>query len=152
MLELAYLNSYFESGLKSPLDDAILKHGEIDVTGWQKIDEVARARIEALFAALGDEGFRVLGIAWRSVPLDYPHAVVGDESELVFAGFAAFLDPPKASAGEALAALQASGVAIKIVTGDNERVTRHVCEQLGIADTGVLLGTDIQAMNDDALR
>jgi Mg2+-importing ATPase len=202
VLELAYLNSYFESGLKSPLDDAILQHGEIDISGWQKIDEVPfdferrrvsvlverlgarmlavkgapedtlrlcshyedetgaavlldeaqRARINVLFDSLGNEGFRVLGIAWRPVTMDHPHAVVTDETELVFAGFAAFLDPPKASAGEALAALQASGVAVKIVTGDNERVTRHVCAQLGISVTGVLLGADIQAMNDDALR
>ena len=202
VLELAYLNSYFESGLKSPLDDAILAHQEIDVSAWSKIDEVpfdferrrvsvlvertgarrlvvkgapedivrlcthyqdsadatvvldeaARARINALFDSLGEEGFRVLGIAWRDVPIDHPHAVVSDESELVFAGFAAFLDPPKASAGEALKAMAASGVAVKIVTGDNERVTRHVCTQLGMAIEGVLTGTEVAAMNDDALR
>ncbi|PWB45626.1 MAG: magnesium-translocating P-type ATPase [Nitrosomonadales bacterium] len=202
VLELAYLNSYFESGLKSPLDDAILQHEEIDISGWQKIDEVpfdferrrvsvlveragarmlavkgapedilrlcthyedasgaavlldeaAAARIDELFDALGEEGFRVLGIAWRAVPADHPHAVVTDETELVFAGFAAFLDPPKASAGEALAALKASGVAVKIVTGDNERVTRHVCAQLGVPVSGVLTGNDIAIMNDDALR
>jgi Mg2+-importing ATPase len=91
------------------------------------------AKVNALFDSLGEEGFRVLGIAWRDVPLDHPHAVISDESELVFAGFAAFLDPPKASAGQALKAMAASGVAVKIVTGDNERVTRHVCTQLGIA-------------------
>ena len=201
VLELAYLNSYFESGLKSPLDDAILQHGEIDISGWRKIDEVhfdferrrvsvlveregarmlavkgapedtlrlcthyegeagistlmddaSRVRIQAQYDALSQEGFRVLGIAWRPVTMDHPHAVVTDETELVFAGFAAFLDPPKDSAGEALAALQASGVAVKIVTGDNELVTRHVCAQLGITVTGVLIGADIQAMNDDAL-
>ena len=206
VLALAYLNSYFESGLRSPLDDAILAHAEVDVTGWRKIDEVpfdferrrvsvlvqreedgratrrlvvkgapediirlcshyqdgaghsvalnpdARARINALFDSLGEEGFRVLGIAWRDVALDHPHAVVSDESELVFAGFAAFLDPPKASAAQALAALAESGVAVKIVTGDNERVTRHVCTQLGVAIEGVLTGTEVQALNDDALR
>jgi Mg2+-importing ATPase len=202
VLALAYLNSYFESGLKSPLDDAILAHEEIDVSAWRKIDEVpfdferrrvsvlveragarrlvvkgapedilrlcthyadsagttvvldeaAHTRINALFDSLGEEGFRVLGIAWRDVPLDHPHAVVSDESELVFAGFAAFLDPPKASAGEALKAMTASGVAVKIVTGDNERVTRHVCTQLGVAVEGVLTGTEVAAMNDDALR
>jgi Mg2+-importing ATPase len=202
VLALAYLNSYFESGLKSPLDDAILAHEEIDVSAWRKIDEVpfdferrrvsvlveragarrlvakgapedilrlcthyadsagtpvvldeaAHARINALFDSLGEEGFRVLGIAWRDVPLDHPHAVVSDESELVFAGFAAFLDPPKASAGEALKAMTASGVAVKIVTGDNERVTRHVCTQLGVVVEGVLTGTEVAAMNDDALR
>lgn len=202
VLELAYLNSYFESGLKSPLDDAILAHEEIDVSAWHKIDEMpfdferrrvsvlversgarrlvvkgapedivrlcthyqdsadatvalddaARVRINALFDSLGEDGFRVLGIAWRDVPSDHPHAIVSDESELVFAGFAAFLDPPKASAAEALKALAASGVAVKIVTGDNERVTRHVCTQLGVAIEGVLTGTEVAAMNDDALR
>jgi Mg2+-importing ATPase len=202
VLALAYLNSYFESGLKSPLDDAILAHEEIDVSGWTKIDEVpfdferrrvsvllqragarrlvvkgapedvlrlcthyqdpaggtvaldgaVHQRIEALFDSLGEEGFRVLGIAWRDVPIDHPHAVISDESELVFAGFAAFLDPPKASAGEALKAMAASGVAVKIVTGDNERVTRHVCTQLGVAIEGVLTGSEVAAMNDDALR
>ncbi len=202
VLKLAYLNSYFESGLKSPLDDAILAHGEIDLSAWHKIDEVpfdferrrvsvlvqcadtrrlvvkgapedvlrlctqyqdssgasvaldapARSRIDALFDSLGQEGFRALGIAWRDVPMDHLHAVLSDESELVFAGFAAFLDPPKASAGEALKAMAASGVAVKIVTGDNERVTRHVCTELGIPIDGVLTGTEVAAMNDDALR
>lgn len=202
VLALAYLNSYFESGLKSPLDDAILAHEDINVSDWAKIDEVpfdferrrvsvlveradarrlvvkgapedvvrlcthyqdstgntvpldgaAHQSINALFDSLGEEGFRVLGIAWRDVPIDHPHAVVSDESELVFAGFAAFLDPPKKSAAQALQALAASGVAVKIVTGDNERVTRHVCTQLGIPIDGVLTGTDVAAMNDDALR
>ena len=202
VLMLAYLNSYFESGLKSPLDDAILAHEEIDVSAWRKIDEVpfdferrrvsvlvqcsegrrlvvkgapedvlrlctqyqdsegasvaldasARERIDALFDSLGQEGFRALGIAWRDVALDQAHAVVSDESELVFAGFAAFLDPPKASAGQALNAMAASGVAVKIVTGDNERVTRHVCTELGVPIDGVLTGTEVAAMNDDALR
>ena len=202
VLTLAYLNSYFESGLKSPLDDAILAHGEIDVSAWRKIDEVpfdferrrvsvlvqsaegrrlvvkgapedvlrlctqyqdssgasvaldasARERIDALFDSLGQEGFRALGIAWRDVALDHPHAVVSDESELVFAGFAAFLDPPKASAARALSAMAASGVAVKIVTGDNERVTRHVCTELGVPIDGVLTGTEVATMNDDALR
>ena len=202
VLALAYLNSYFESGLKSPLDDAILAHEEIDVSDWRKVDEVpfdferrrvsvlveranarrlvvkgapedilrlctryqnqagdivgldtaTRANINTLFDGLGEEGFRVLGIAWRDVALDHPHAVVSDEIELVFAGFAAFLDPPKASAGDALRAMASSGVAVKIVTGDNERVTRHVCTQLGIRIDGVLTGADLSAMNDDALR
>jgi Mg2+-importing ATPase len=94
----------------------------------------------------------VLGIAWRDVPLDHPHAVVSDESALVFAGFAAFLDPPKTSAGDALRAMAASGVTVKIITGDNELVTRHVCNQLGLAITGVLTGTDLATLNEEALR
>jgi P-type Mg2+ transporter len=203
VLALAYLNSYFESGLKSPLDDAILAHEEIDVSAWAKVDEVpfdferrrvsvlverggggerrlvvkgapedilrlcthyqasagetvvldeaALTGINALFDSLGEAGFRVLGIAWRDVARDHPHAVVSDESELVFAGFAAFLDPPKASAAQALRAMAASGVAVKVLTGDNERVTRHVCTQLGVPIVGVLTGTQLAAMNDDAL-
>lgn len=202
VLALAYLNSYFESGLKSPLDDAILAHENMDVSDWTKIDEVpfdferrrvsvlverarsrrlvvkgapedvlrlcthyqdtdgqtvaldevAQTRINALFDSLGEDGFRVLGIAWRDVAPGHPHAMVSDESALIFAGFAAFLDPPKASAGQAIAAMAASGVTVKIVTGDNERVTRHVCTQLGVAIEGVLTGTEVAAMNDDALR
>ena len=202
VLELAYLNSSMESGLKSPLDDAILAHTTIDVSAWNKIDEVpfdferrrvsvlaerdgarrlvvkgapedilrlctryedgagavvaldaaARTTIDQLFEGLGRQGFRVLGIAWRDVPKEHPHAVVTDETELVFAGFCAFLDPPKASAALALAALRDSGVLVKIVTGDNELVTRHVCTELGVVVEGVLSGTDIAAMDDDALR
>ena len=94
----------------------------------------------------------MLGIAWREVPLDHPHAVVGDETELVFAGFAGFLDPPKESAGAALAALKDSGVTVKIVTGDSELVTQHVCAQLNIPVTGVLTGKEIAQMDDSALR
>ncbi|WKJ92269.1 magnesium-translocating P-type ATPase [Methylomonas montana] len=203
VLELAYLNSFFETGLKSPLDEAILAHESIDVSAWKKIDEVpfdferrrvsvlldkgngrllvvkgaseeiitlctryeqqgsdaqlpldkdSRARIHEQHNALEREGFRVLGIAWREVPLDHPHAVVGDESELIFAGFAGFLDPPKQSAGAALAALKDSGVTVKIVTGDSDLVTQHVCAQLNIPVTGVLTGKDIAEMDDHALR
>jgi Mg2+-importing ATPase len=125
-------------------------HDEAD--GVVPLDGAALARINALFDRLGEDGLRVLGIAWRDVALDHPHAVVSDESALIFAGFAAFLDPPKVSAGQAIAAMAASGVAVKIVTGDNERVTRHVCAQLGVAIDGVLTGTELAAMNDDALR
>jgi Mg2+-importing ATPase len=202
VLELAYLNSFFETGLKSPLDDAILEHVEVDVKGWRKIDEVpfdferrrvsvlvdngetrllvvkgapedilrlstkyegdsdsdlrpldrtAMASIQTLFETLGRDGFRVLGVAWRKVGPDHPHAVVSDETELVFAGFAAFLDPPKKSAKEALAKLAASGVSVKIVSGDNELVTEHICSQLALPITGVLTGTEIQQMDDQAL-
>ena len=203
VLELAYLNSFFETGLKSPLDEAILAHEHIDVSAWKKIDEVPfdferrrvsvlldkgdtrmlvvkgaaeeivglctvyeetgtevtppldKAALESIHAqhiALEKEGFRVLGIAWRKVPLDHPHAVVSDELELVFAGFAGFLDPPKESAGAALSALKESGVTVKIVTGDSELVTQHVCAQLNIPVTGVLMGKEIAQLDDSALR
>lgn len=202
VLELAYFNSFFETGLRSPLDGAILEHTEIDVSGWRKIDEAPfdfeRRRVSVLldngttrllvvkgapedilrlsvsyglngeaglrplneaalkgingqFEGLSKDGFRVLGIASRQVGMDHPHAVVGDETELVFAGFAAFLDPPKESAKAALAELAADGVAVKIITGDNELVTQHVFAQLGLPVVGVLTGAQIQQMDDPAL-
>ena len=203
VLELAYINSYFETGLKSPLDDAILQHSEIDVTRWRKLDEVpfdferrrvsvlveddksrllvvkgapeditrlctgceygpdrsVRARDDAasialkkLLDGLSAEGFRVLGIAWRQVPASQAHAVIGDEASLTFAGFAAFLDPPKVSASMALKALAADGVTVKVVTGDNDLVTRHVCRELGLPVTGVLTGSDIAQMDEPSLE
>ena len=93
----------------------------------------------------------MLGIASRQVGMDHTHAVVSDETELAFVGFAAFLDPPKESAKVALAGLAADRVAVKIVTGDNELVTQHVCTQLGLPVTGVLTGSEIQKMDDQAL-
>ncbi len=200
--ELAYFNSYFETGLKSPLDEAILSHQHIDVGAWKKIDEIpfdferrrvsvlvdngterwlvvkgaadeivglcaryeaegaghelplddaVRASIHARYHALEEEGLRVLGIAWRRVPIDHPHAIVSDEAELVLAGFAAFLDPPKESAASALEALHQAGVTIKILTGDSDLVTRHVCAQLKIPVTGLLTGKEIAIMDDHAL-
>ncbi|WP_301102370.1 magnesium-translocating P-type ATPase [Propionivibrio sp.] len=203
VLELAYYNSFFETGLKSPLDEAILAHQHIETGAWKKIDEVPfdfeRRRVSVLidngqtrwlvvkgapdeivalctqyevqgeatpraldaaaletirtqYHALEEEGYRALGIAWRQVSQDHPHAVVSDESELVLAGFAAFLDPPKASAASALAALDRIGVAIKIVTGDSDLVTRHVCAQLKIPVSGLLTGKEIAQLDDYALQ
>jgi Mg2+-importing ATPase len=202
VLELAWLNSYFESGLRSPLDTAILAHKPEAPEHWTKLDEVpfdferrrvsvlieregrrmlvvkgapedvlrlsshyeqsgsddqlplddaALERANAQFQALCGEGFRVLGIAWRDEPATQTHVAVSDERDFVFAGFAAFLDPPKASAASAIAALDRSGVSIKILTGDNERVTQFVCGQLGIPVTGLLTGTQLAALSEEAL-
>jgi len=202
VLELAYLNSFFETGLKSPMDDAILEHKEIEAASWKKIDEVpfdferrrvsvivdngqkrllvikgapedilrlsthyeengeaglkelddaGLARIQALSETFARDGFRVLGIAWKRVEQTEHHAVIGDEAELVFAGFAAFFDPPKKSAQAALVKLTQAGVAIKVVTGDNELVTRHICEKLGLPIKGILTGAEMQGMDDHAL-
>jgi Mg2+-importing ATPase len=201
-LELAYLNSAMETGLKNPLDEAILRHTEVDIHAWTKIDEVQfdfeRRRVSVLadngserllvlkgafedvlahatryeadgpdrllplddatcrsvgqcVEGLSREGFRVLGIAWKQTARDQVHAVVDDETELVLAGLLAFEDPPKASAAEAVRALTAIGVTVKIVTGDNELVTQHLCAELGLPVTGVLGGNEIQAMSDPAL-
>lgn len=202
VLQWAHVNAAFETGLKSPLDDAILQAASVDLAAWRKIDEVpfdferrrvsilaeaggrrflvvkgapedvlkhsstvrmvgsetamplderAKAVAQSTLEQLGDEGFRLLGVAWREVEPQRDHAGIGDEKELTFAGFAAFLDPPKASARSALATLSSLGVAVKILTGDNERVTRHVCASLGIPVEDVINGQELALLTDDAL-
>ncbi len=78
-------------------------------------------------------------------------ATVGDEADLVFSGFAVFLDPPKASAGATIRAMAAAGVSVKVLTGDNELVSRHVFAEIGIPVTGVLTGEALSALSDEAL-
>jgi Mg2+-importing ATPase len=201
VLRLAWINSFFESGVRSPLDEAILQRdGSHD--GWQKIDEVpfdfsrrrvsvlvdhvserllivkgapeeifklcnaymaaganvasplddeALTRARRLFEDLSKEGFRLLAVGWRVVDTATVHAAVKDEEFLTLAGFVAFLDPPKESAKSALNALKESGIEVKVLTGDNELVTQHVCHQLGIPIKGLLLGSDLQSLGDEAL-
>ena len=202
VLELAWLNSHFETGLRSPLDAAILEHGGADGAGWEKLDEVpfdferrrvsvlvekagqrllvvkgapedilklcshyepagtepprvfdtqARGKARELFDALGTEGFRVLGIAWRATAADHAHARVEDETELVFSGFAAFLDPPKAGVATVLQSLERNGVSVKILTGDNERVTQHLCGELAMPITGLLTGAELATLSEEAV-
>ena len=203
MLLLAYVNSSYETGLRSPLDEAILRHRHLDLAGWRKVDEVpfdferrrvsvladapdgrrllivkgapeelvalcdryeceSGARVEAMdpaareralarYEALGAEGMRVLAICWHQAEAGRTEAKVSDEQQLVLAGFAAFLDPPRADAREALAALGARGVAVKILTGDNERVARYLCRTLGVEPGAELLGRDIARLDDDGL-
>src|SRR5208282_6008584 len=115
------------------------------------LDEAARVRAAKVFEGLSAEGFRALGVAWRELEPDRQRGAVADERDLIFAGFVVFSDPPKASAGAAIAALGAKGVGLKILSGDNERVTQHVCTELGIPITGLLTGTEIEALSDDAL-
>jgi Mg2+-importing ATPase len=99
----------------------------------------------------GRQGFRALGISWRDVDNDCTHAGITDEAGLTFGGFALFLDPPKQSAAAALQDLASLGIAVKIVTGDNEHVTAHVCESLCVQAGDLLTGEDISHLSDDAL-
>src|SRR6202011_5765404 len=115
------------------------------------LDDVARARASKIFEQLSGEGFRALGVAWRELEPDRKAAAGADEQELVFVGFVVFSDPPKASAGAAIAALGAKGVGVKILSGDNEHVTQHVCTELGIPITGLLTGTEMEVLDDEAL-
>jgi Mg2+-importing ATPase len=200
VLLYSYLNSYYQTGLKSPLDDAILGHKEVNVEGFQKIDEVPfdfvrrrvsvvveeqqqrffiakgapedvlkvstyceiggliqdvseelRKKIEQKYLDLSSEGLRVLGVAYKKLREEKTDYSVNDESDMVFLGFVAFLDPPKETTKESLRLLTNEGIELKILTGDNEIVTRKVCEQLGFEIKGIVLGGDLLQMHDDAL-
>ena len=198
---LAYVNSQFESGMKSPLDVAILAAHPFDMTGWTKIDEApfdferrrvsvlaehdagrrlivkgapedllrlssqyedadgkehpldagTRQAFEATLNELGAQGFRALGVASRAVDKSHGTAAATDEADLVFAGFAVFLDPPKASAGATIQAMAAAGIEVKVLTGDNELVARHVFAEIGVPVTGALTGEALTHLSDEAL-
>jgi Mg2+-importing ATPase len=202
VLRLAYLNSAFESGIKSPLDEAVLAFGKLDITDWKKLDEVPfdferrrvsvlvddgsqrllvvkgapediirlsssylapdgsrpelddemRKTLDAQFEQLGEEGYRVLGVACRRVEPEVQSAAVDDEDGLSFAGFAVFVDPPKPDAAAAIQGLAGAGVAVTILTGDNERITRHLCNEIGVPVRGVMTGAELSHLSQDALR
>ncbi len=121
------------------------------------MDHAHIVTLKAEHERLSAEGFRVLAIASRD--LDAREKVGGrgtpygkeDESELILRGYVAFLDPPKESAGEAIRALEAHGVAIKVLTGDNDLVARKICREVGLSTEFVLLGADVEKMTDEQL-
>ncbi len=200
VLLYSLLNSRFQTGLRSPLDEAILIHEEIDITKFQKIDEVpfdfvrrrvsvvvekererffiakgaseeilqvcsyyeldglisditedTRKKIEQKYLDLSAEGLRVLGVASKKLKEEKAVYSINDERDMTFLGFVAFLDPPKETAKQSLQLLSKAGVELKILTGDNELVTKKVCTELGFEVKGVVLGNDMSNMPDEAL-
>ncbi|WP_437972610.1 HAD-IC family P-type ATPase [Sorangium sp. So ce295] len=129
---LAIATSYEASGEVRPLDDA------------------ARARCEAAFHALGQQGYRVLAVAYRGVPAR-PAYRRDDEVDLTLAGLLAFVDPPLPDAAGIVGALREEGVDVKILTGDSELVAGHVCRQVGLDPGEIVLGGAIDRLDDPAL-
>lgn len=206
VLEYAYLNSYYQSGLKNLLDVAVLEYaGAYEKLrqggGYHKIDEIpfdfqrrrmsvvvtdnqkhiliCKGAVEEIFScctyatidgkikpldkadavklqnvtlALNEDGFRVIAIAYKETSVDQHVYGVSDENNLILLGYIAFLDPPKDSAREAIFALNQQGVAIKILTGDNEIITQKICREVGLAVDHVLLGHEMEKLNDADLR
>jgi P-type Mg2+ transporter len=199
VLLLAYLNSYNETAIKSPLDSAILQHDSLDITAYHKLDEIPfdferrrssvvvessgerlmitkgapesvlscctsyemddhtvplddqkRDKCETTYRTLSEQGYRVLAIAVRSMPQQDAYRV-NDEHDLTLAGYVAFLDPPLPDAADSLEALRRDGVEVKILTGDNELVARHVCSEVGISVSRVVFGDELNHMGDSAL-
>jgi Mg2+-importing ATPase len=200
VLLYSFLNSRLQTGLKSPLDEAILEHQEIDIAKYQKIDEVPfdfvrrrvsvvvekerqrffiakgapeeilkvcsyyeidglisdiseeiRKKIEQKYFDLSAEGLRVLGVASKKLREEKAVYSINDESDMTFLGFVAFLDPPKETAKLSLQMLSKANVELKILTGDNELVTRKVCNELGFEVKGVVLGNEIALMTNESL-
>ncbi|WP_137807823.1 magnesium-translocating P-type ATPase [Pseudomonas sp. G(2018)] len=206
VLEMAYLNSYYQTGLKNLLDVAVLEHVEIHRqlkvgTAFRKVDEIPfdftrrrmsvvvaerdqphllickgaveevlavctrvrhgvvdevlseelLARIRQVTAAFNAKGLRVVAVAARPMIDGRDAYSLADEQELTLIGYVAFLDPPKESTAPALKALAEHGVAVKVLTGDNERVTAKICREVGLEQQGLLLGNDVERMTDAEL-
>ena len=119
--------------------------------GVQPLTDEVRRRILHTVDELNDKGFRVLAIAQKSNPSPVGAFGVKDECEMVLIGYLAFLDPPKESTADAIKALKHYGVTTKILTGDNDKVTRTICKQVGMKVRNMLLGSDVEKMSDAQL-
>ncbi len=204
-LHYAFLNSYFQTGIKNIMNEAILKHEEakekLDIANYSKVDEipfdynrrkmsvivsnnknksllVTTGAVEEIIASsvsvlagdkvislknfsdkkklmiekeLNEEGFRVIAVAYKETDINKKVFSVEDEQGLTFVGFLAFFDPPKASAKQTIEDLEKLGVKVKILTGDNEIVTKKICADVGIMASKILLGSDLEKLSDEEL-
>ena len=200
VLTYSYINSVFGTGLRSPLDDAVLRFRHLDISEYTKIDEIpfdflrkrvsvvaarkagsviiskgapeeilrictteeregtvqplteeARKRIQQIYDNQSAQGFRTLAVCYRTLTTAQPVFSVDDEKEMVLVGLITFIDPPKESARESVQLLARSGIDFKILTGDNELVTRKTCELIGVPIKGVLTGAEIENLDTEGL-
>jgi Mg2+-importing ATPase len=211
VLEFAWLNSFFQTGLKNLLDVAVLDYAvQHDIVyklqHYKKIDEIPfdfmrrrmsvvvrdnngenlmvckgaieemlplcasadnngavaggvvpfttemRKEVRRVTRKLNQEGLRALAVAYKWLPPEDRTYTVDDEKEFVLAGYVAFLDPPKETARQAIAALREYGVAVKIITGDNDVVTRKICKEVGLPIEHAILGKDVEKLSDAQLQ
>jgi Mg2+-importing ATPase len=115
------------------------------------LDEAQRAGLDQRYSDWSDKGFRVLGVAAKPVSAQTDAYTRADESALAFAGFLLFFDPPKPDVRQTIADLAKRGVQLKIITGDNQKVARHVAEAVDLKIDGVLTGSALNEMHDEAL-
>jgi len=118
----------------------------------QPLDAAMLARVQEVTGALNHEGLRVVAVAMKEVPPHKSVYSIADESDMVLAGYIAFLDPPKESTAPALRALAAHGVTVKVLTGDNDRVAAKVCRDVGLIVDSVVLGAQIEDLDEPGLR
>ncbi len=124
--------SYETNGDECPLDNGVL------------------GRSQTIYRDLSSDGFRVIAVAYRDMPVQDAYRV-GDEKEMTLAGYLAFVDPLLPDAKEMVDELEKDGVQIKIITGDNEAVARHVCQQVGLNADRIVLGDEMERIGDTAL-
>jgi len=206
VLRHAFLNSYYQTGLKNLLDVAILRHGDVLhelnlAKNYRLVDEIPfdfvrrrmsvvvseredhhelickgavdemlavctsarqegttvpldselKAKALELSKGYNEDGFRVIAVAYRESPASGTNYSTQDEAGMTLLGFIAFLDPPKETAGPAIKALNGHGIAVKILTGDNDTVTRNICRHVGIDVDHIVLGDEIADMNEQQL-
>lgn len=202
VLRHVYVNSFFQAGIKSPMDDAVLKHDRPTIVEYEKVDEIPfdfnrkrlsvvvrhndevllvtkgeaenvfaicqsvtidgspqpfddarRAEALATFQKLSADGYRTLGVAVLKIAKDAekPAYTVAAENAMTLEGFAAFLDPPKEGVAPVLESLKQNGVSVVIMTGDNQYVTQKVAKDVGLPAELIVIGSQIDAMDDAAL-
>ena len=209
VLQLAYLNSHFQAGIKSPLDDAILQHAAPSIEGYAKVDEIPfdfnrkrlsvvvchaavggsdehllitkgeaesifticdsvmvdgtpqpfdasrHAAAQATLQKLGADGYRAIGVAVLKVGKQDACAqsvyTTSAERAMTLVGFAAFLDPPKEGVLAVLQALKQNGISVVIMTGDNQYVTQKIAHDVGLSTGRILIGGELDAMDDAAV-
>jgi P-type Mg2+ transporter len=201
VLRLAYINSFYQTGLRNILDRAILKHGKLLVKQYKKVDEVpfdfsrkvmsvvvemdgkhtivTKGAPEEIFKRctrfeldgeildmqdliltdlkeeyndLSADGFRVLAVAYKDMENKKEVYSKNDEQDLILKGYIAFLDPPKPTAKKTIEALKSLGIEFKILTGDNELVTKNICSAVGLDVRGLVTGDEIENVSDGTLR
>lgn len=205
ILEYVFLNSYFQTGLKGNIDEAVIKRAEkeeinVIASKYKKIDEIpfdfsrrrlsvivsdgtskkliTKGAIEEILSVcttvnykdtinpitsdiknnilsisknLNIQGMRVIGVCQKTDIENISEFSVKDESKMTFLGFIGFLDPPKESAKSAIKRLNSYGVRVMVLTGDNEYVTRAICEKVNISTKRILTGNKVDKLSDMAL-
>ncbi|HWR45436.1 magnesium-translocating P-type ATPase [Sporomusa sp.] len=133
--------------------ESLLLHCDryLDGTDVKPLTDDVLQNIQSRFAADSEKGYRVIAMAYKPVDKQQATFEVSDEDGLIFSGFLAFFDPPRATAGDTITALHALGVNVKILTGDNEIVARKVCQEVGIPVDIILTGTEIDKLSEEAL-
>jgi Mg2+-importing ATPase len=118
--------------------------------GEEDLEASVRERLDAWYRARGNEGFRVLAVATKRVPASPRHSR-DDEQSMTLAGFLLFFDPPKPGAAQAIADLQARGIRVRMITGDNRYVAAHVAGAIGLDASAMMTGAEIAGLNDESL-